>query len=456
MVVSPILERFMEKSPIPIMVRGLLERVLSPEKLNALFDEVTEMQYTRELLFSTMFELMVKVVTKVFPSIHYAYQHTDDIGVSLTSVYNKLNGLETQASRALVEKTASELGDIIEGMAGQKAPLLPGFRVKMLDGNCIEATEHRLKVLRNKAAGALPGKSLVVYDPALGLAVNVFPCEDGHAQERSLLAPVQESAEPNDVFVMDRNFCVREHLLALTTKGAHFICRHHKTMPYTPLDELTFVKESDEGSVSEHWVEIDNDHGHRLRCRRIVIELKKPTRDGDRELVILSSLPKKYASALVVTGLYRRRWSIETMFQELESHLHSEVNSLGYPKAALFGFCVALVSYNVLAVVKAAMRAVHGEEKIENEVSGYYIAGDIVRAHTGLSLVVDEDEWAIFYDVGLREFIALMLQMARNIALKKYKKHKRGPKKKSPPKESKKGEPHVSTAKLLKMAKNSP
>ena len=50
------------------------------------------------------------------------------------------------------------------------------------------------------------------------------------------------------------------------------------------------------------------------------------------------------------------------MFQQLEAHLHSEVNTLGYPAAALFAFCVALVAYNVLAVVKGALRGLHGEQ----------------------------------------------------------------------------------------------
>ena len=71
-------------------------------------------------------------------------------------------------------------------MGGTHPGLLPGYRVKFLDGNGIEATEHRLEVLRQTSAGALPGKALVVFDPRLGLAVDVFPCEDGHAQERSL------------------------------------------------------------------------------------------------------------------------------------------------------------------------------------------------------------------------------------------------------------------------------
>ena len=63
-------------------------------------------------------------------------------------------------------------------------PLLAGYRVKVLDGNGLEATDYRLKALRGTRAGALPGKSLVVFDPAFGIALEVFPCEDGHAQER--------------------------------------------------------------------------------------------------------------------------------------------------------------------------------------------------------------------------------------------------------------------------------
>jgi len=44
---------------------------------------------------------------------------------------------------------------------------LPGKNVKLLYGNCIEASEHRIEELRTLAAGALSGKSLVVYDPVL-------------------------------------------------------------------------------------------------------------------------------------------------------------------------------------------------------------------------------------------------------------------------------------------------
>ena len=102
--------------------------------------------------------------------------------------------------------------------------------------------------------------------------------------------------------------------------------------------------------------------------------------------------------------MYRKRWSIETAFQELEAHLHSEINALGYPKAALFGFCVALVACNVLAVVKAALRSRHGENKIAHEVSGYYLAGHLGRTYDGMMIAVPEKHWGIFLRMSAETF----------------------------------------------------
>lgn len=457
MAFSAILNRFIELSPIPVMVRALLERILTTEKLESCFQNTTDKQYTRALLFSSVFDLMSLVVTKAFPSINSAYQSQKAaIGVSITSVYNKLNGIETEVSAALVQNTAVEMRELIQHLGAECAPLLPGYRIKMLDGNCIEATEHRLKVLRNKAAGALPGKSLVIYDPALEMAMNVFPCEDGHAQERSLLHRVRDVVQPNDVLIMDRNFCVRAFLLGLADQGAFAICRHHKQVPYRELSPLQWMGDTETGGVYEQWIELEDSEGKTFTWRRIVVSLTTPTRDGDNELVILTNLPTAAADALCVANLYRKRWTIETMFQQLEQYLQSEINTLGYPKAALFGFCVALVAYNIMAVVKAALRAEHGEEKIANEVSGYYIAGEISRTHVGMEVAIVPEEWEIFHTMTEHAFIAVLLKLAKNVVLEKYKKHSRGPKKAAPKKLKTQGENHISTAKLLKEDKKSP
>ena len=457
MVVSAILKRFMEKSPIPVMARALLEKVLTTERLNICFDAVAEKQYTRSLLFSSLFELMSLVVMKVFPSVNAAYQaEKGNIGVSIASVYNKLNSLEGKIPAALVRDTGQELSQLVEEMEGACEPLLPGYRVKMLDGNCLAGTQHRLKVLRDKSAGALPGKSLVIYDPRLEMAIDVILCEDGHAQERSLLTQVQDRVEAKDAFVMDRNFCVRSHLFSIEDQGAYFAARHHKQMPYQPVSELEEIGKTETGSVYQQWIEVTGEGGRVSTWRAITVQLKKKTRDGDTELVIITNLPTSAADAIAIAEIYRKRWTIETMFQELEAHLKSEMNTLGYPQAALFGFCVALIAYNVLAVIKAALRRVHGEEKIKNEVSGYYIAGEISRTHEGMEIAIEEEQWCEFQTLTQKMFVAVLLELAKNVQLSLYKKHKRGPKKAQPARIFDKNEPHVSTARLLLRAKNSP
>ena len=81
--------------------------------------------------------------------------------------------------------------------------------------------------------------------------------------------------------------------------------------------------------------------------RRVTVELYRPTRDGETEIHVLTNLPKRIG-ALRVAEVYRQRWTIEIAFHELAQNLEGEIETLGYPRAALFGFCMALVCYNVL------------------------------------------------------------------------------------------------------------
>jgi hypothetical protein len=446
-----IFERFVDKAPVAVMVRGILERILGPEALNSLYDRVAERQYTRELLFSSVFQLMNLVVCRVQPSLHAAYQDNKEaITTSLTAVYDKLSGIDTVTSRALVEETARQMAESVCEMNATRSPWLPGYRVKVLDGNCIEATEHRLKALRGTASGALPGKSLVIYEPELEMATAVFPCEDGHAQERSLLGEVLPTLAARDLLIMDRNFCVRDFLAGIGARQAYFICRHHQGLTCEEDGEERFIGLGETGAIYEQWVRASDGAGVARRYRRIRIVLEQATRDGDKVLRLLTNLPKTVADARQIAELYRKRWTLETAFQELEAHLHSEINSLGYPKAALFGFCVALVAYNVLALVKAALRSVHGEEKIANEVSGYYLAGHLGRTYDGMMIAVPEEEWTVFQSMSTATFTETLKLLANKVNLAKFKKHKRGPKTPKTKPIYDPNHPHVSTAKLLK------
>ncbi|MFO1352024.1 MAG: IS4/IS5 family transposase, partial [Gammaproteobacteria bacterium] len=187
MIIDALFQRFIEKAPLPVMVRALLERVFHPERLDSGFEQTAEAQYTRELLFSTLFEWMSQVVCTVRRSVHDAYQAAEQLATSVGAVYRKLARIEPTTVREWVRYSARESRSVMEALEYRRPSPLPGYVVKILDGNALAATEHRLKALRSLRAGALPGKAVVVYEPAYHLMVDLFPCEDGHAQERALL-----------------------------------------------------------------------------------------------------------------------------------------------------------------------------------------------------------------------------------------------------------------------------
>ena len=147
--------------------------------------------------------------------------------------------------------------------------------------------------------------------------------------------------------------------------------------------------------------------------------------------------------------IHDKRWTLETAFKHLEAYFHSEINTLGYPKAALFGFCLSLVASNLLAVVLAALRSVHGEETVDQEVSLYYIANEITTTYHGMMIAVPEPEWAVFYAMSTTELAALVLALAQGVRLQAIRKSPRRPSKPRLPgkKPARKG--HVSMAKLL-------
>jgi IS4 transposase len=414
-----VFERFVDRSPISVMVRGTLERVLGADPLDLWYERTAQKQYTRDLLFSTVYDLMSQVGFRIQPSVHAAYRAQEaQVGTSVVSVYNKLQEIETHTSAELVRYSARKFAPLIEQVGGARDPWLPGYQVKIVDGNAIEASEHRLKALRGVEAGALPGKSLVVYEPALGLVSDVFPCEDGHAQERSLFTAVLGTVQAGDLWIADRNFCTREFLCDIDARGASFVIREHRGLPFEIVSPLRPLGRVETGHIAEQRVRVVDVQGGVHGCRRLRLKLNHATRDGATWLYILTNLPARLVSGKRVARLYQKRWTLETAFQYLEAYFHSEINTLGYPKAALFGFCLALVAYHVLAVVLAALRGVHGQQTVDEEVSLYYLASEVTTTYHGMMIASPEEEWDIFYRMSTPAMAATLLDLAERVNLR--------------------------------------
>jgi len=453
MMLDSLVARFVEHSPIAVMAQLGLERVLEPEWMDELFKEHRGRQYQRELLFSTTVDIVALVALGLRPSVHAAARARKDLGVSLSALYEKINRTDPALGRALVQQSAKRLEPTVEHLRRGHAPLCPGYRVLVVDGNCLAPSEKRLKPLRSVRSAALPGRSLVVYDPDTCLVVDVLPCEDGHAGERTLMASLVPTAQPGQLWIADRNFCTYNIMAAWQHSGCAFAVREHGTnAKLTVCSPLIEQGNSETGIVYEHLVDCHSSDGALLRLRRIELRLKHPTEDGDTVVSLLTNLPQG-VSALQIAVLYRHRWSIENMFQKLEAVVASEIRTLGYPRAALFSFCVAVLAYNVLSMLQTAVEAEHRiEPRSPTELSLYLVAAEVKAIHAGMMIAIPIEQWAAYRQLPLHDFSKLLLQVAAHVDPAAFRKSVRMPKKvkkreRIPP--SLAGA-HVATARALK------
>ncbi|HYO74361.1 MAG TPA: IS4 family transposase [Archangium sp.] len=447
---NEILERFTQRSPVTVMVRRTLEHALSSKWIDEVFEAQRDKQYTRELLFSSVVDLMGLVALGLRPSLHAAAQSSPDLTVSLAALYDKVNRTEPQVVRALVQGSAERLVPVVRPMKKQE-PWAAGYQVRILDGNHLPASEKRLKELRGFRGAALPGQSLVVYAPELGLVVDVLPAEDAHAQERALMGPVLERVREGELWLADRNFSTSGILRAVEEKRAAFIIREHGASPNpSALGERREVGRGKTGRVYEQAVRVEGERP--LELRRIEVHLDEPTEDGETVIRLLTNVPAEKMSALEVAELYRKRWKIEGMLGELEAVLESEVRSLGKPRAALLAFGVAVLAYNALSVVKSAEEASHDLEASNEQVSTYYIAAEVKYSYGGMMVMVEPEEWAGQEVQSAEQLSAALLEMAKKVKPATLRKHPRAAKKKvkkgyAPGKAVRK---HVATARVLK------
>jgi IS4 transposase len=441
--------------PLGVMVRGTLEWLLDEPTLEKLFQEHAPNHYTRELTIHALVRLVIQVAAGIRASVFAAYRADQTLDqptltTSCQAVYTKLARLPTAVSEAVVRDGAERCQRLLTLMPGARVEPRPGYRMRIVDGNVLAGSEHRLTPLRRWLNACLPGKSLVVYEPGISLVTDVVLCTDAYTQERALLTQLLPRVQANDLFVADRNFCTTRFVFGLNEAQAAFIVRQHRrSLPCQALEPLRRCGQTDTGVVYEQRVRTsDPQTGTVLTLRRIEIRLFAETRDGERKLAVLTNLPPSIAAETVAQD-YQVRWTVEKHFQFLTQTLHCELPGLGQPQAALFGFAMALLAGNALAVVRGALRSVHGVAA-EAEVSGYYLADEIAHDYRALLKYVPAEQWVSWRRLAAVALAPLLRSLAAQVNLKALARTRRGPKKPRQPKPV--YDPkhkHFSTARLL-------
>jgi IS4 transposase len=437
------------------MARLALEHALPAGWVDEVFEAHRQRQHSRELLFSTVVELSTLVSLGLRPSLHAARQ-MPALPVSLASLCDKVNHTEPAILRALVRGSAERLAPVVAALGSRAS--LPGWRVRILDGNHLPASEKRLAPLRGFRGGALPGQSVVVYDPDLGLVTDLVAQEDAHASERVAAVPLLGSARPGELWLADRHFCTGATLQGWQGAGACFIVREHGRHPrLAGHGEWRERGRVETGLVREQAIEVGGQQA--APWRRIELALDAPTEDGETTIRLWGNLPEAVGAGRIAE-LHRTRWRIEGMFGRLESVLNSERASLGHPRAALLGFAVSVLAYNVLALLQRCLERAHQQRDPPPEVSTYHLALQVRGSYEGMLIAVAPEYWpsSSWHEAAPSRLAERLLRLARNIDPHQVAASKRKPKPKTPKSyvDSRTVRAHVATARVLAQARTRP
>jgi len=190
--------------------------------------------------------------------------------------------------------------------------------VLAVDGSGLDAVAHRLKVLWDERAVALPGSITAFYDLFQGIPRILRFHEEAHKGELLRVEEALSELPPESLCIGDRAFGVPRFFESLEKCGLFGLARHSKTVKIRTLKVLSRKERVDtvlEDTLVEAGSGTNGVARQRLRCIYF--------RSGKKVLRLLTNvLDPKRLSAEEALVLYRRRWKVERMFFHLKEVLN--------------------------------------------------------------------------------------------------------------------------------------
>ena len=293
--------------------------------------------------------------------------------------------------------------------------------------------------------------ALVVRDHATGLLSELIAEPDAYTNERARIGRLLERVHPGEVWVGDRNFRVQSLFDGLAARQSYFVIRHHTQVRVAAEQPLRLVGTTDTKEVHEQAVSVGG-----TRYRLVVIRLTQPTRDGETEIRLLSNLSSEQATAVMLAETYRQRWTLEASFLEVTRSVQCELATLGYLRAALLCFALALCACNAVRVVTQAVEVTPGSAHPGEEVSSDSVANEAAATFDGLEIVIPATVWGVPRAMSGPLFASWLATVAERADWWKYRKPTRGVKKPVLRTPAGRQTPHRSTQRLLLAAKKPP
>jgi len=390
-------EDVLSRMPLAESVMLLWKWVTAPERMQAIWDKNRGKCYEKLISFDVMVNLIADALIKHEGSGRKAFEdgiENEELGASLQAAYQKLGRLPIEVSQAFLIECSSALSEAYPLWAEYRLPKsLSKFRVLVVDGKVIKRAAKRLKPLRGSSGGMLGGRALTAFDWCNGQVCGLIATEDGEANEKgftgALVEQVREVKSGPILWVGDSAFCdLTQPAHFASRKDDHFLVRYHSGSPFF-LDE-TKATTGGKDELDRKYIESFGWLGSPNNKRRIYVRRIEVAREGTKPLILITDLlDSKSYPTLDMLSLYRERWSIESMFQQVTDVFGLKHLIGGTPKACIFQLAFCMIIYNMLQVVRGYIAK--GNDLEPQDISVAKVFEDVEEQLVAWNIVIDTE-----------------------------------------------------------------
>jgi hypothetical protein len=370
----------MRRSPLAACVLELSAHVFDEATLDPIYEQNRGRCYEDKLTFNDFLTLTRDALIHHGGSAHRLFldlEETQSHPVDESNYYRKLSNTPEKLSQALLRDGTAKLLKLMPGPVVTLAPCFDRFEVIVGDGKKVKKVPKRLEETRGYSGKLLGAKALVALDVRSGMAIAMSDSLDGQTNDvplvPALMEQVRGAMQKPILSIWDRQFDDVKTLKKLSSgPGDAFLVRMKQN--YTFIPESCVETTDAQGRRLLDEIGLMGKGKKAMRVRRITLFRQ----DDEDDVVLLTNLMDR---ALFVAEdlleLYRKRWGIEQVFQQV-----TETFSLSHligssPKATLLQFAYCLLLYNMIQVIKAYIA--EDGKVLASTVSTFYVFNDVRR-----------------------------------------------------------------------------
>jgi len=376
-------QEVVRRLPLAMATLQTFDYAFEPAMLDSIYEDHRGRSYTVKLEFHDLLRI-TRDCLLVHESGHRGMMEARDCGtlpVNESSVYRKLSRVPLNVSEALLRCCTQRLTELLPTESMTPLPAcFDAYEPIAFDGKKLKNAAKRLGPCRGYAGKLLGGKMLVATSVRGGLALAMHGSQDGEANDvpliPGLLPQVRAVIDKPALWIGDRQFgdLATPSLLAGERDG--YLIRIRANLKFTPSpDDPARIGVDHEGRAFTDQLGHIGSGKRRLAVRRIEIQL-----DGEPLILITNLTDAAAFPAADLLGLYRRRWGIEQVFQQITEQFDLRHLIGSTPRAILFQASFCLLLYNLMQVLKAYV-ALDGEKPVR-EVSTHHLLVDVKKSLT--------------------------------------------------------------------------